>query len=226
MLEAQQGEGKTVTGTAIAVDAYFANIYAIKSPRGKTYKVSPYYLDTVYLHEKDKKGNETKRIIKIPDGWETFSGVKIFANYHLYGIKYVYCDAATMLKYLNSNMISNGILLVDEAYITGDARQGMNALAKLFTWFGQQMRKRKVELYIIVQHGRFIDWRFRYIMTRKIECKYNEDTHVVTLLIKDLKKGTQKEVPYLSSVYWRFYDTNELPEVPKGMIASAAKWVM
>lgn len=178
LIEGQMGEGKTITATAIAVDAS-------RVTNGKT---------------------------------------KIFANYHLYGLKYIYCDVVLMLRYLNSGLISNGIMIIDEAYIAGDARRGMNSLAVLFTQFGQQMRKRQIELYILVQHGRFIDWRFRYIMSRKILCKYNAKSRMVTLMIKDMRKNTERQVSYWAPQYFKYFDTNELPPIPEKMIAKAAEW--
>lgn len=175
IIEAQMGEGKTTTATAIAVDAYKAR------------------------------------------------KAKIFTNYHLYGIPYVYCTIQMMIKMLNTGIIKDGILIIDEAYIEGEARRAMSSLTLLMTWFGQQMRKRNIELYIIVQHGRFIDWRFRYIMKRKITCTYNEKSHMVRLLIQDLKKGTEKIISYWSPQYWPYYNTNEIPTIPQDMIDKALK---
>ena len=222
IIEAAMGEGKTNTATAKLVDDYFAHIKAIVSPEGITFPVKPFELDIVELlplHE----GEESK-LIAIPDNYDTISDTKIFANYHLYGIRYVLCDPLTMLEYLNTGLISHGKMVIDEAYITGEARRGMNSLSLLYTWFAQQMRKRDIELYLLVQHGRFIDWRFRYIAKQKIICRYNEKTDTIKLLIQNLAKGTERIVSYYAPQYWKYFDTNELPPVPEKMLGKAVAW--
>lgn len=225
LVEAQMGEGKTNTATAILVDDYFAHIKAIVSPEGHTFPVMPYKLDTVKLLPLPGEGDEQEpKIITIPRNYSTISSTKLFANYHLYGIKYVLSDPMTMLEYLNTGVISSGKMIIDEAYITGEARRGMNSLSLLYTWFGQQMRKRDIELYLLVQHGRFIDWRFRYIAKQKILCRYNEKTFKIKLLVQNLSKGTEKVLSYYAPQYWRFFDTNELPPVPEKMLIKGASW--
>lgn len=163
-------------------------------------------------------------VVQVTRDYTPLSTAKIFANFHLFGIQYVYCTVTTMLVLLNTGVIQDGILVIDEAYIEGEARRSMNPLTLIMTWFGQQMRKRNIELYLIVQHGRFIDWRFRYIMKRKIICSYNERTNIIRLLIQDLKKGTEKIVSYWAPQYWCYYDTNELPNIPSKMIEKAMMW--
>jgi hypothetical protein len=157
-------------------------------------------------------------------GWNIESDTKIFANYHLYGIRAVYCDAAMMLENLNNTNLSHCKMIIDEAYIQGEARRGMNTLSLMYTWFAQQMRKRDIELFLLVQHGRFIDWRFRYIAKRKILCRYNDKTRMVRLLVQNLGKGTERPFRYWGPQYWKYYDTNELPPMPQEMIARAGKW--
>jgi hypothetical protein len=114
-------------------------------------------------------------------------------------------------------------MIIDESYIQGEARRGMNSLSLMYTWFAQQMRKRDIELFLLVQHGRFIDWRFRYIAKRKILCRYNDKTRVVRLLVQNLSKGTEKPFSYWGPQYWKYYDTNELPPMPQDMINRARK---
>lgn len=225
LIEAQMGEGKTNTATAIAVDQYFSKIKAIESPNGIVFPVQPYRLDQVKLLPlSSAPDGEEPKIITIPSDYSTISDAKIFANYHLFGIKYILCGPEVMLEHLNSGLISNGIMIIDEAYISGEARRGMSTLSLIYTWFGQQMRKRDIELYLLVQHGRFIDWRFRYIAKRKILCRYNEKTNKIRLLIQNLGKGTEKLMSYDASIYWKYFDTNELPTVPEKMLLGGKKW--
>jgi len=224
-VEAQMGEGKTNTATAIVIDKYFAQAKAIVSPEGHVFPVEPCKLDKLKLLPLPGENSaQEPKVITVPKDYHVVSDVKIFVNYHLYGVQYVLCDPLMMLEYLNTGLIANGILVIDEAYIQGEARRGMNSLTLLYTWFAQQMRKRDIELYLLVQHGRFIDWRFRYIAKRKILCRYSDKTQKVRLLIQDLSKGTEKIVSYWAPLYWRFFDTNELPPVPEKMLIKGSEW--
>ena len=222
------GEGKTLTATGILVDDYFAHLKAIVSPKtGIVYPVQPVKGEIVKIFPPiDMPKIEEPRIIRIPEGWATISNTKIFCNYHLFGMRYVFSDPTTMLKYLNEGSgetMKNCKMVIDEAYIQGEARRGMNSLSLIYTWFAQQMRKRNIELFLLVQHGRFIDWRFRYIAKRKILTRYNEKTQIVRLLVQNLGKGTEKPFSFWGPQYWKYYDTNELPQVPQSMIDRAGK---
>ena len=216
--------GKTLTVTGIVTDDYFAHIRAIISPdTGNVFPVVPYKGEWVKLLPPEGQSGEGT-IIKIPEGWDTLSDTRIFCNYHLFGLRYVFCDPGMMLEYLNTDIISHGKMIIDEAYLQGEARRGMNSLSLMYTWFAQQMRKRDIELFLLVQHGRFIDWRFRYIAKRKILCRYNEKTKMVRLLVQNLGKGTERPFSFYAPQYWKYYDTNELPTVPQEMIKRGRKW--
>lgn len=223
IVEAQMGEGKTNTATAICVDRYFSKIHTIISPEGFRFAVKPYKLNYVELQPRPGI-DEAPKIIEIPKNWKTISTAKLFTNYHLHGVRYMYSDPALMLQYLNTGLLSSGIMVIDEGYIAGDARRSMNTLGLIYTWFAQQMRKREIELYLLVQHGRFIDWRFRYVAKQKILTRYSEKTHRIRLLIQNLSKGTEKIVSFYAPTYWKYYDTNELPPVPEKMIIKGSSW--
>jgi len=224
LIEAPMGEGKTLTVTGIVADDYYAHIRAIISPvTGHVFPVAPYKGEWVRLLPPEGQNGEGT-IIKIPEGWDTISDTRIFCNYHLFGMRYVFCDPGMMLEYLNTDVISHGKMIIDEAYLQGEARRGMNSLSLMYTWFAQQMRKRDIELFLLVQHGRFIDWRFRYIAKRKILCRYNEKTHMIRLLVQNLGKGTERPFSFYAPQYWKYYDTNELPTVPQEMIKRGGKW--
>lgn len=227
IVEAPMGEGKTNTVTGILVDDYFSHLKGMVSPTtGVWYPVQPIKGEIVKMFPPDGVQGEPK-IVKIPPTWLTVSDTKIFCNYHLYGLRYIFCEPKTMLEYLNEGAgqtMKHAKMVLDEAYLQGEARRGMNSLSLIYTWFAQQMRKRDIELFLIVQHGRFIDWRFRYIAKRKILCRYNEKTHMIRLLVQNLTKGTEKPFSFWAPQYWKYYDTNELPTVPQEMIQRASKW--
>ena len=227
IIEAPMGEGKTLTCTGILRDDYVAHIHTLINPAtGTQFPVQPVKGEIVKIFPPIGVKGEP-RIIKIPDSWDSISDTKIFCNYKLFGMRYVFCDPKVMLDYLNEGegqTMRHAKMVIDEAYIQGEARRGMNSLSLIYTWFAQQMRKRDIELFMIVQHGRFIDWRFRYIAKRKILCRYNEKTHMIRLLVQNLGKGTEKPFSFWAPQYWKYYDTNELPTVPQEMMNRAGKW--
>lgn len=218
IVEAPMGGGKTTVLTALCADSYFANIYSMRSTHGNSYEIKPYNLEIVELVKEN-------RYVRIPYNWETFSTARIFCNYHLHGVKYVYCSVAQMLEWLNSSIVTNGKLGVDESYIEGEARKATRELTVRLTWFAQQMRKRELELFLLTQNQRFIDWRLRDICKRRILCKYNEKTYNVHLLIQNLVKGSEKMTHFYAPTYWKYFDTNELPPVPESIQAREARKV-
>jgi len=251
IIEAPMGEGKTLTVTGILVDDYLAHVTGVWSPNGNYFRARSYKGEWIEIFPPDEILVPSKQLVdtqgnvitsqqpavqhyEVPrsrivhadstKGWFIESDTKIFANYHLFGIRAVYCDAQMMLDSLNNSSLSHCKMVIDEAYIQGEARRGMNTLSLMYTWFAQQMRKRDIELFLLVQHGRFIDWRFRYIAKRKILTRCNDKTHIVRLLVQNLGRGTEKPFSFWSPQYWKYYDTNELPPMPQEMIARAGRW--
>lgn len=166
-------------------------------------------------------GKTITAVAKVVDAYKGDENTKIFANFHLYGIKYVYADLATIVEYLNSNLVTDGYIVIDESYIGGDARMGMTLMTKVLTWFGSQIRKRGLHLILIAQHSRMIDYRFRLFMTEHILCSYNEKTSMVTLTVVKRGEKRKKIYSYYSPQYRKYYDTNELPQIPEGLLAKA-----
>jgi hypothetical protein len=208
----------------VLVDDYFDHIYAIRSPEGFVFPVDPYMRDIVKLLPLPGENGKESALIQIPPDYIPLSTVKIFANYHLFGMEYMYASPEVVLNLINTGIIAHGKWVIDESYLSGEARRGQNTLNLVYTWLAQQMRKRDIELYLLVQHGRFIDWRFRYLAKRKILCRYNDKTHMIRLLVQNLAKGTEKILHYYAPFYWKYFDTNELPPIPDLMIRKAGIW--
>lgn len=165
-------------------------------------------------------GKTNTAVGKLKDAINRDPSTKIFANFHLYGIKYVYADLATIVSYLNSDFITDGYIVIDESYIGADARRGMTLMGQVMTWFGSQIRKRGLHLILIAQHGRMIDYRFRLFMTEHIMCSYNEKTYMITLtIIERGGKKPKRTFSYYAPQYWGNYNTNELPQVPESLLA-------
>ncbi len=168
-------------------------------------------------------GKSTTIVARVVDAYRKDPTIKIYANFHLYGIRYVYLPLPLMLEYLNSGLIQDGYLLIDEAYISGDAREGMTAVVKMITKMANQMRKRHLHLYMTIPNAKMIDWRYRWAVTEKIMCiNYNERTHEITLLIKNKRKSRKpRKITYDGSQYWKYHDTDEILEIPQTQIAKA-----
>ena len=226
LIEAPMGGGKTCTTVAIMVDDYYNHLHHIepRQLRTKLYEVKPYKLDLVRLP------NEDNRIIKIPDNFVTHSSTKLLTNFHMFGVKFAYKSVFEVLKMIERDShngteeAGNSKWGVDEGWLAAEARKGMNPLTIAITEYSQLIRKLNIEMFVLTQHGRFLDWRIRYITKRKILTSYDKKTHMVRALIQNLNKGTEKTISYFGPTYWKYYDTNELPPMPVGLLRSAAKY--
>ena len=168
-------------------------------------------------------GKTNTAVAKVADAIERGVNTKVFANFHLYGIKYVYANLSMIVEYLNTSLMSatgdeEVYVVIDESYIGGDARMGMTLMTRVLTWFGSQIRKRKLHLILIAQHGRMIDWRFRFFMTEHVLCSFNEKTNYIELKITRKGERKKKSINYFAPKYWKYYDTNELPQIPQKIL--------
>ncbi len=153
--------------------------------------------------------------------------VNIFCNFHLYGLQYRYCSFAQMIEGLADGTIHDGWLIIDQAEIGGDAREGMKLLARTITKYGFQFRKRRLHVIMLYPSRKVADWRFRSIFSETVSCSYNQKTHEITLYI--WKRGEKKERPpvtYWAPQYWPYYDTEELIGLPEGEVARAIQAAM
>jgi hypothetical protein len=176
IIEAPMGEGKTLTVTGILVDDYLAHVTGVWSPNGNYFRARSYKGEWIEIFPPDEILEPSKQLVDVhgniltaqqplvqhydvpksriihadpTNGWNIESDTKIFANYHLFGIRSVYCDAAMMLQNLNNTSLSHCKMVIDEAYIQGEARRGMNTLSLMYTWFAQQMRKRDMSYFCL-----------------------------------------------------------------------------
>lgn len=214
------GGGKTTVSSALMVEDYFDHIYGIESPGipSKSYEVKPWKLSLVRLVK------EENRIIKVPDSYKPYSTTKIIANYHLFGVTYMYAPMWKVLDMINTPMMKDAKWTVDESWLSAESRRGMSPLTIVMTEYAQLMRKLNIELNLLTQHSRFLDWRLRYITKQKMLTSYNKDTHYIRLLIQNLDKGSEKTLHFYAPTYWKYFDTNELPPMPVGMINKAKNW--
>ena len=183
---------------------------------------APFTESPITLIEGEPRSGKTNTAVaRVVDAYREDPSTKIFTNFHLYGIKYVLIDLATLLEYLNSKLLKDGYVIIDEAYIGLNARDGMAIINKIGTWFGMQAGKRRVHLIVIVQHGRMVDWIYRWLMSEHILCSYNAKTRMITLQVKKKNAKRIRVINYYAPQYWSYYDTEEIVEIPDSKIAKA-----
>jgi hypothetical protein len=166
-------------------------------------------------------GKSNTAVGMVVDDYKKDNTRRIYANFHLYGVRYMYLPLPVLLEYLNSDLIRDAWVLVDEGYIEGDKRDSMNSLAKTVTKFRNQIRKRKIDFVLIAPDSTELDFRWRKVATKRILCTYNPKTKRITMYIK--KKGVTrtKVVSYYAPQYWKYFRTDEVREIPSGQISKA-----
>ena len=228
LINGEQGSGKSTTGVAFASDDYYDKLEAIVSPSGEFIKAKVLSKeDKLYLQKCKIRPNIFKyvrvfsddgesKIVKIPDGFIVKSPVKIFANFHLYGLEYAYISLADIIMYINTDLMNDAWILSDESVMT-DARNSMENAGKLTASFGGSIRKRNSHMCLMVQYNEMIERRYRLFHTMRVLCSYDAQSKVITC---DMKKRGESTFSYdfWSPNYWRFFNTEELVHVPQDKI--------
>jgi len=208
IIEGDQGSGKSNTGTARVVDAYRRDCVREFCREKKIDCIVKSYNHRNRTAKVKYKGE--LKLLRIPPKYKLHSPLRIYANFHLYGIPCVYCESfEKILKWLKNGTIIEGILMIDEYYIGGNARESMGKLGRELVKQSFQYRKMQLEVIIITPMARLIDWTARIIPTEHIFCSYDEKTRKITLTIR--KKGIKgtKTVIYDGTQYWSNFWTNE-----------------
>ncbi len=209
LVEGTQGSGKNTTGVARVVDAYFKDCVRIFCMDVLHVNCEVKFYDSRTRIARIKHQGEMK-LLHVPSSYKLHSPMRIFCNFHLYGIPYVFCPSFEyILDGLKSGLIGNGWLMVDEYYIGGNARECMTALGKELNKQSFQFRKMQLNVIIITPMARLIDWTMRMIPTEHILCSYNKNTRKVTLTIRRKGEKGTREVPYDATQYWPYFWTNE-----------------
>lgn len=133
----------------------------------------------------------------------------------------MYAPMSKVLDYVNTPILKDAKWVIDEGWLVAESRKGMSPLVVFITEYAQLMRKLNVDLYWLTQHSRFLDWRIRYITKRKVLTGFNDKTREIKLLIQNLEKGTEKSIHYYAPLYWRYYNTYELPPMPQMSVDKA-----
>lgn len=209
LITGEQRSGKTMTAVAKIVDRYQHRAIAIYLEKeGMTDFIVQGYDNRNRTAKIFVKGKI--KIIKIPESYKLVSDIKIFANFHLFGIKAVYCPSYNFIaSALKTDFISDGILAMDEYYIGDFNREGMNRVARELAKRSNQYAKKMLEVIVITPLANQLGWKARLDPTEHIETEFDKKTKIITCRVK--KKGVQgtKIVTYDSMRYRRYYWTNE-----------------
>jgi hypothetical protein len=213
LVEGEQGSGKNVYVCSEAVDATFANATSIKLADGHEFKCSPVLDDGGYpIIGKVKVHLSTKDlIVKCPAGSCVIAeDVRVYANFHFYGIRAAYFTLAQIIEHLNDGTIGFGYLYLDEHYMGGNAREGMSTVVRAITKLTNQMRKKHIHLTYLTPHARQIDWLERSSVRKRVFCEsYDEETHMCTYTVQEKGVRGTRTKQYYAATYFKYYWTDE-----------------
>ena len=228
LVEGEQKSGKTCFCVTRVVDAVFKYVTSVKLPNQLVVKAEPALKPNGYSVTGWAKlwlPNQLPKIMKVPAGSIVRAdGVRIFANFHLKGIRFVYLQLADIIQHLNDGTI-NGLstdgsciiafLIIDEAYIGGDKRDGMTPLSKCISKLGYQIAKRHLNVMFAAPDTNVLDFRIRGVETEHVTCSYDEERETINAEIKSRKKYNRpRNVPIQARPYWKYYNPDEQFELP------------
>lgn len=209
VIEGENRSGKTNTAVARIVDSYYKDCVRIYCENVLHIKCQIRSFDRRNRIVKIKYKGVLK-LLRIPADYKLHSPMRIFCNFHLFGIPHTYCPSFNhILAWLKQGYIVDGWLVVDEAYVGMNARSCMTTLGKELEVIYPQMAKMQLDVIIVTPMARLIDWVMRTIPTEHIHCIYNPKTRKITLTIR--KKGIkgERKLDYDATQYWKNFRTNE-----------------
>jgi len=209
IIEGEQRSGKTNTAVAKIVDAYHKDCVRVFCEAVLHIKCTVKSYDRRSRLAKIKYKGSTK-LLRIPPNYKLHSPMRIFCNFHLYGVPYHFAPSfGHILAWLKNGTIVNAWLVVDEAYVGMNARSSMQVLGKELAKQYWQLGKMQLDVIIVTPMARLVDWELRTIPTEHIHCNFNPKTRKITLSIR--KKGIkgERKLDYDATQYWKNFKTNE-----------------
>ena len=209
IIEGDQRSGKTNTAVARIKDAYDKDCVRI-------YCEDVLHLNCVVKNYNRKtrvakiRNNGSLKLLTIPLSYKLHSPMRIFCNFHLYGIPFIFCPTFNhTLAWLKQGIIVNAWLVMDEAYVGMNARSCMQALGKELANQYWQLGKMQLDVIIVTPMARLVDWELRTIPTEHIHCFYTPKTHKITLTIRKKGVSGERKLDYDARQYWKYFRTNE-----------------
>jgi len=218
IIDGEQGSGKSMSAISVGIDATFEKMDSVKLENGLIVKAQPVRNKQGYaIIGYGKLWIPEPRIMKIPPkSVVRAEGIRIIYNGHLWGIRYAHMDLAEIISHLNDGSLRDCYLIIDEAYIGADKREGMSPLVRIMTKLSKQLRKRHIHLIMCTPDSSELDRRFQKIEVEHIVCSYDEDSQKVTKYIRNPKRYKRtREVTYDGRLYRKYYDTDEIYEIPE-----------
>jgi hypothetical protein len=228
IVEGEQKSGKTNFCVTRVINPTFANLTSIKlyngTPEGLIVKAAPVLNSrgfTAIGFAKIWLPSQSPKIMRVPPrSILRADSIRIFANFHLKGIRYSYLKIPEIVRHLNDGSITGlsrdgsiraAFLIIDEAYLAGlDKRRSMGALAIVFSQLGYQIAKRHLNVMVALPEANVLGFRTTDIENEHVICTYNEATEEITALIRNRKKYQGKrEITYKARPYWKYYDPDE-----------------
>jgi hypothetical protein len=225
-----QGGGKTCLATALVVDDCYANLTGIINlTTGEYRKARPLneeearalikkgvrYHPLKHIRVYSPDGVSSKIVVK-PDGWVIDSPIKVFANYHFYGIRFKYIGIEDIVESINDELLTNAWLCLDESVLT-DKQDSMTALVKMVAKFMAQARRRKLHAIIIAQEVNMVASRFIMFSTTRAQCSYDKNTHIIDFEVSKNSDVMQSSSFYAPD-YWKFYKHDEIVKQPQSKV--------
>ena len=225
IINGDQRQGKSTSAVAFAVEDSFKQLTGLRTgtqvikarwvtkEERRGLPGSPFRYVVVFGPKGESK------VVAVPQGYTIETPVKIFANFHLYGVPFVYVALADILQYMNTELFNNSWILSDESVMT-DSRNSMDTAGKIMAAFGATIGKRNVHMCLSTQYSEQIERRYRLFHTMRVLCTYDEDRKIITC---DMKKRGESSYSfdYYAPNYWPFFNTNELIPVPQEKIDKA-----
>jgi hypothetical protein len=158
----------------------------------------------------------------------------VFANIHLFGVKFMYLPLEKMIEHMNTTvnglpishpdaipLIGYGIYLYDEASQGVNARQSGSNDTMVVQNLVLQGRHRHLAIIFITQFTKLITWDTRGLTKQWIECeRKNLNSPIITLTIK--RDGTPAHsFDYDGSRTYKFFKSDELHPVSNDRLARA-----
>jgi hypothetical protein len=238
LLTGDQGGGKSTIGTSFAITDYYRKMTGLWTPMGRLIKaksvdrivnpddylalrragIAPHVLKYARIFSNDGKDS---KLIRIPQDWKVESPVHIFANYHLYGVRYKLADLAFVIENMNTNLFYEAWILMDEGPMS--SRRSMEKTGKLGGEFSASIRKRQCNFVAMTQYNRMIEVLIRLFATTRISCSFEPETKLITC--EGTRRGDPLDFDVYAPDYWPFFDTEEIIETPQYRIDRALQQV-
>lgn len=238
-----QGQGKSITTVACVIDDVYNYITHVVSPQGEIIKANALNeSEQLFLEAPQSKGglgiryshlkhirifndDGTKsKIVAIPPTFIVLSPVKVFTNRTFYGIRYMPFDIAQFIQYINTTLMTNGWVVLSESVLLG-RKDTMSYVGRFMEWFGAECRKRHLRMAVDMQYRKMLASIFHLYATTNVECSYDPETTIVALDVND-SSPTMNSTQYVSYPYRRFFNTDELMNIPQYRIDRAMEGIV